>query len=157
MRRRRRGSTRRRLGRGRGDGQFPADALERGEERRRQRRGLGGPEPGGHRGEGVLVGDHGRSAGVPGEGEAEIAADELPDGRAVPERCCDLVAVAAEVQCPGEAPAHVVQPLDQPFCDLAFEEGLAVPVTRRAVAALAEHRAVEDQKGIRGRHSLYVR
>ena len=51
----------------------------------------------------------------------------------------------------------LVQPLDQPPGNLALQEGVALPVARRPLAPMAQGRAVENQQGIRARHSGYVR
>ena len=109
-------------------------------------------EGSGRKGQRFLVGDHGWTTRAAGEGEAEIAANEMGDGRPPAERRCDLVAVTAKIERQGEVAAHVIQPFDQSLGDLALEKSLAVPVTRGSVAAMAKHRAVEDQKGIGGGH-----
>ena len=62
----------------------------------------------------------------------------------------------AEVEGQWKAAPHVVQALDEAFGDLALEEGLAVPITRRTLAPPAQHGAVENQQGVGSRHSPYV-
>ena len=109
-------------------------------------------EGSGREGQRFLVGHHSRATRTAGEGEAEIAANEMGDGRPPAKRRCDLVAVAAKIERQGEVAAHVIQPFDQSLGNLALEKSLSVPVARGSVAATAKHRAVEDQKGIGGGH-----
>ena len=111
----------------------------------------------GGEGQRLLVGHHGGAGGALGERLAEVAADELPDGRPMAEYRGDLVAMAAEIERQVEVPAHVVQPFDEALGNLALEEGLALPAARRAVAPPAQHGAVEDQEGVGSGHGPYVR
>jgi len=113
-------------------------------------------EASGCKGQELLVGDDGRSAGARREAAAEIGAHQLPDDRAFTQCICHLVTMAAEIEAEGKGAAHVVQAVDQPFGDLAFQEIVTLPVTGRALAALAQGGAVEHQQGIVARHSGYV-
>ena len=107
-------------------------------------------------GQELLVGDDGRSARARCEATAEIGAHQLPDDRAPAQCVRHLVAMAAEIEAEGKGAAHVVQPVDQPFGDLALQEIVTLPVAGRALAALAQDGAVEHQQGIGARHSGYV-
>ena len=68
--------------------------------------------------------------------------------RALAQCRCDLVAMAAEVECQREAAPYVVEPLDQPRRDLALQEGVIVPTPGGALAAAAQGRAIEDQERV---------